>query len=481
MLFNSYQFVIFFGLVFVLNFLLPHKFRWVILLASSYYFYMSWDPKMIVLIIFTTLLHYFAGMYIHKNKDKPKIRKFILVTAILASLAILLFFKYFNFFTTSVSEAFALFSIKFDPVILKLALPMGISFYTFQTLSYTIDVYREKIQPESHPGYMALYVSYFPQLIAGPIGRAGNLLPQFKAEKKMTVKDFDVGIKRVAIGLFKKIVVADTFAKAVNVVYNDVHQFNGFILLVATLMFAVQIYCDFSGYSDMALGVAKMMGIDLMENFRSPYLSKSIKEFWGRWHISLSTWFKDYVYIPLGGNRKGKIRTNFNLFATFLLSGLWHGANLTFIIWGALHGFYQVIERALKIGAKIDKSKAKIALLGIVPTFALVCFAWIFFRANTLDDAFYVIKNMFDGIKQPRTYLAAIKPYLNITSTGIKILFGELLMLLVIDIGNRNGRLIEHLNQRKAWLRWGICVLFVFVVFYLSTKSGNAEFIYAQF
>lgn len=457
------------------------------LLAASYYFYMCWKPELIVLILFTTVVNYLAAIGIEKMTTKNWKRLFLL-GSIVISLGILFFYKYFNFFSHLIGIVLHRFSIPFDPVTLNLILPMGISFYTFQTMSYTIDVYLGRTKMEKHFGYFALYVSYFPQLVAGPIERFDRLLPQLKQKHNFDYNNVTYGLKQIAIGFFKKMVVADTLAKGVNLVYNNVEAYSGLVLVAATVMFAFQIYCDFSGYSDIALGCAKTMGINLMQNFNSPYLSHSIHEFWSRWHISLSTWFKDYVYISLGGNRVSKVRNYFNIMATFLLSGLWHGASWTFVIWGGLHGTYQIIEKAIsKWLPKKEKTYRNILWLRInnfkdvLITFMLVCFGWIFFRANRISDAIYVIRNMFDGINNPLRYLETGIQALDISQLGILILVLELLLLFVIDYAQTKVDINEKISTLAPPLRWGIYLAFTSIVAILSTKGTVAEFIYFQF
>ena len=356
MLFNSVPYAIFLALVFVLHWLLPQRFRWIMLLIASYYFYMSWNPELVVLIALTTLVSYSSGLLIDRFRNaegsKAKLPKLFMILALVICFGVLFFFKYFDFFSESVTSLLRAFSLPVQDITLKLVLPVGISFYTFQTLSYVIDVYRNKIPVEKHLGYYALYVSFFPQLVAGPIERSDNLIPQLRKERTFDYVEGSDGLKWIAIGLFKKVVIADTLSVYVNMVYGNLANYQGLSFIAATIFFAFQIYCDFSGYSDIAIGSAKLLGVQLMKNFDSPYFSKSVREFWSRWHISLSTWFRDYVYIPLGGNRKKLPRVLLNLMITFLLSGLWHGANWTFVVWGALHGFYVVVETLIRRASK---------------------------------------------------------------------------------------------------------------------------------
>ncbi|MCL4128979.1 UNVERIFIED_CONTAM: hypothetical protein GTU68_046359 [Idotea baltica] len=396
MLFNSIQFIYFFPIVLLLYFLSPYKWRWLVLLICSYYFYMSWNVDYVFLILFTTIISYGAAIMIERSKTQ-KTKKIYLATSVVASLGVLFFYKYFNFIGSSLNDVFGSINSSLQVPYLKLLLPVGISFYTFQTLSYTIDVYRGEIATEKHFGIYALYVSFFPQLVAGPIERSTRLLPQFREKNNFKLDNIVKGLKWVIFGFFMKLVIADRLSLYVDSVYNNVYQHDGATFIVATFFFAFQIFGDFAGYSSIAIGVARIMGFDLMTNFKRPYFATSVTDFWRRWHISLSTWFRDYFYIPMGGNRVGVPRWYLNLFLTFLVSGLWHGANWTFVIWGALHGIYIVLENYFKLQVNKDK---KISIFSRVfrtlVVFILVDFAWIFFRANNVTEAFHVVKSIFD-------------------------------------------------------------------------------------
>ncbi|MCB0064655.1 MAG: MBOAT family protein, partial [Caldilineaceae bacterium] len=337
MLFNSLQFIIFFPAVVTIYFLLPHRYRWLLLLAASYYFYAAWQIEYTLLIFISTAVDY-AMAHLMAQSEKLWHRRAYLGVSLLVNLGLLFGFKYFNFFNESVRATLNLFNIFYNVPAFQVLLPVGISFYTFQTLSYTIDVYRGKLAPERHFGRFALYVAFFPQLVAGPIERATHLLPQFHQPMTFNQTRIASGLRLLLWGMFKKVVIADRLALYVNQVYDHPGDHGALTLLIASYFFAFQIYCDFSGYSDIAIGAARVMGFDLMENFRQPYMARSIAGFWRRWHISLSTWFRDYLYIPLGGNRVARWRWYSNLFLVFLVSGLWHGAAWHFVIWGALHG-----------------------------------------------------------------------------------------------------------------------------------------------
>ena len=337
MIFNSIQYGIFLPIVFIIYWSISHKYRWIFLLITSYYFYMSWNVKYVVLILFITGISFAGGIIIDHLKQQNK-KRLILILGISISIILLFVFKYFDFFNISFCNILQYFTINLHPVTLNLILPVGISFYTFQAIGYMVDVYRGDVRAEKHFGIFATFISFFPQLVAGPIERTSDLLPQIKKEKFFNYEQAVLGLKLIVWGLFKKILIADVVAPYVDVVYNDPVSYNGFALLLASLLFTIQIYCDFSGYSDIAIGSAKLLGIELMTNFSHPYFSRSIREFWKNWHISLSSWFQDYVYISLGGNQKGNIRKNINTLLTFGLSGLWHGANWTYVFWGGVHG-----------------------------------------------------------------------------------------------------------------------------------------------
>ena len=344
MTFNSIEFLIFYPIVLLFNFIVPRKYRWIPLLIASLYFYMSYSAELIFLIVFTILVSWVCSLIIEQSQNQA-VRKLCLVLTLVVCLGILAFFKYYNFLAGSVSGIISLFGGARRDFSLDLLLPVGISFYTFQTLSYAIDVYRGTVKTERHLGYYALFVTFFPQLVAGPIERPGNLLPQLKEEHKWDWYNASKGGKKMLIGFFKKIVVADIIAKSIEKIYNDPANAPALGIIIATALFAVQIYCDFSGYTDIAIGCARIMGIKLMQNFDHPYRARSVAEFWRRWHISLSSWFKDYLYFPLGGSRCAKWKAYRNLMIVFLVSGLWHGADWTFVIWGVLHGAFQVVGK----------------------------------------------------------------------------------------------------------------------------------------
>ena len=488
MLFNSLQFVIFFPIVIILYFLIPYKKRWILLLIASYYFYMCWKVDYILLIIISTLIDYICSNKMSRIKEKAKRKKWLLIS-IFSNIGILFGFKYFNFFSENIQTLFNNYNVFYEMPLFNVLLPVGISFYTFQTLSYTIDVYNNKTPAQRHLGVFAVYVSFFPQLVAGPIERSNHLLPQFFREHDFSYIRVKAGLQKMLWGFFKKIVIADNLAILVDGVYNNVDNYSGLTLIVATIFFTFQIYCDFSGYSDIAIGTAKVMGFELRENFKRPYFSKSIREFWQRWHITLSTWFKDYVYIPLGGNRTIKWRWYYNIFITFLVSGLWHGANWTFVIWGALHGTYLIIALALtnpkkQFSSLIQKqSKSFNKLLDVTITFILVAFAWIFFRANNLDDAIYIISNLFVNYNEILNLSE-----LRIQFRGIGLFQDDLIKCFLLILAlflyssyERSGNLWEKLQQKPKWIRWSIYYILVYGILFIAPHSNVNNFIYFEF
>lgn len=482
MLFNSFAFAIFLPIVFGLYWLLPHRFRWGILLAASYYFYMSWNVRYVVLILFTTVVSYISAVMLEGTKSARR-KRGIVAGALLACLGVLFVFKYFNFVSRSLGDFCRMISIPMHPVTLKLMLPVGISFYTFQTLSYVIDVYRGNVRAEKNFGIYATFVSFFPQLVAGPIERSGNLLHQIREEHVFDYNQAVYGMKLLTWGFFKKLVVADNLAVYVDWIYNNLHFYRGLSLIMATVFFAFQIYCDFSGYSDIARGTAKLFGVELMVNFKSPYFSASIKEFWSRWHISLSTWFRDYVYIPLGGNRVNRSRHYFNLVATFLVSGLWHGAEWTFVIWGGLHGLLQVAEQAFRPGRrKADGGEGRGVMWWgrVIIVFLTVCLAWVFFRADTLGDAVYLLTHMFDGIRDPYIYM--LQAYVDMDfSMGEAALLGlYLVILMAYDYASLRTDVLLWVGGRGKVVRYA--VYFGLVTFIIFNRSIiESAFIYFQF
>lgn len=478
MLFNSFAYVIFLPIVFTIYWVLKDRYRWIILLIASYFFYMCSGPQYGILILGVTLVSYLAAIVIDKNSDKRK-KKTALTGTVLVCMGVLFFFKYFNFFSGTANTLMNLVGIKQDPVTLNIVLPVGISFYTFQTMSYVIDVYRGTTQAEYHFGKYATFVSFFPQLVAGPIERSNNFLPQIKQKHVFDYDKAMYGVKLMLWGYYKKIVIADVLSEYVQKVFDSPHDYTGFALVIATVFFTLQIYCDFSGYSDIAIGTAKLFGIDLMTNFKSPYFSGSVREFWSRWHISLSTWFKDYVYIPLGGNRVGKVRHYINLMITFLVSGLWHGANWTFVAWGGVHGLVQVAETAI-IGKKETKSRF-MRVVRTVTVFVFCAFAWIFFVSHTINDAIYVITNCFKGIGNPIAYFRDGFTALGF-GKGMLAVFGSFILIMALyDYISLKQDFIDWISSKKKGTQWLFYIAIGLIVVFFSKKGVAAEFIYFQF
>ena len=449
---------------------------------------MCWKVEYIILINLSTLIDYWASNQMEKEESKEKRKKWLYLSLI-SNLGILFGFKYFNFINENIQTIFDSFNIFYNIPAFDVLLPVGISFYTFQTLSYTIDVYNGKTPAQKHLGVFAVYVSFFPQLVAGPIERSNRLLPQFFKKHDFNYNRVRSGLQQMLWGFFKKVVIADRLAIVVDGVYNNLDSYSGFPLVIATIFFTFQIYCDFSGYSDIAIGSARVMGFELMENFKRPYFSKSISDFWKRWHISLSTWFRDYLYIPLGGNRVVKWKWYYNLFITFLVSGFWHGANWTFIAWGALHGIYLIL--AIVLANPKDKILTALNLKGskihkyyqVIFTFILASFAWIFFRANNITDAFYVVTNLFTDISE-YTNLHAMKLKLRglgVSQNDILISFGLIIFMEMYNLYERSGDVWEKLINKPKWVRWGFYYLLLFGILFLAPYSRVSNFIYFQF
>ena len=478
MLFNSFQFLIFFPLVTLIYFLLPHKWRWLHLLVASCIFYTAFIPVYILILIFTIIIDYIAGILI-ENADGDK-RKWLLTMSIIANVGVLAVFKYFNFFVSNINSLLAGLHIATHPLpYWDIILPIGLSFHTFQAMSYTIEVYRGNQPAERHFGIYALYVLFYPQLVAGPIERPQNLLHQFREKHLFDNERVAKGLRLMLWGLFIKVVIADRLATYVNPVYNNLPEHNGTTILLATLFFSIQIYCDFAGYSYIAIGSAQVMGFKLMTNFKRPYFARNISEFWSRWHISLSTWFRDYVYIPLGGNRVKRSRWYFNLFIVFLISGFWHGADWKYVIWGGLHGFYLVFalltadsRSGFNELSVFAKSPRLLHFIQTISTFVLCAFAWIFFRANSVSDACLAIKKIFlirgsiFGGNNP-----ALLPY---CAVGI-------LILAIVDYKTEFLKGRYPLFTNKSMLIRYISYTFLIITILLIGVFDSGQFIYFQF
>lgn len=485
MLFNSYQYVIFLPVVLALYFSIAGRFRWAVLLVASYVFYMAWEPAYAILIFASTVVDYAVGLQLGRAQ-RPRVRLMLLLCSIVVNLGLLFTFKYFNFFRAVVEDVTSLTGASWDLPQLDVLLPVGISFYTFQTLSYTIDVYRGRKEPERHFGMFALYVSFFPQLVAGPIERSSRLLPQLRQRYAFHYPDAVEGLQLILWGLFKKMVIADSLATVVQTVYASPETYPGPLLALATLCFAYQIYCDFSGYSDIAIGSARLLGVRLMTNFNRPYHARSIQEFWQRWHISLSTWFRDYVYIPLGGNQRAKLRWYLNLMAVFVLSGLWHGANWTFLMWGLVHALLYLawlmtggVRRSL-VG---HGPKAIHSLLQLALTFVCVNLAWVFFRADSLSDAFYVLGHLHDGwslVWHADGGLSEASGVLGIATRKLKGMAAALTFLIVVEKFQKNMTIAELSAAMPRPLRWASYLALTIVILNCGA-THEIPFMYFQF
>ncbi len=481
MLFSTAAFAIFMAIVFTVYWLMPHKYRWIVILTANAWFYISYDVRYLAVILITMVASFLCAILIDREREENK-KKTIMITGVITALSLLFVFKYLNFALYTVSKVLNRISIPVHETTLKLIMPVGISFYTFMAVGYLVDVYRGKTEPVRHFGKYAIFVSFFPNVSSGPIERAGHFIPQIDKEKLFDYDSVVYGARLLMLGMIKKIVIADMMVKYVDEVFNKVPEHHGICFAWATILYTFEIYCDFSGYSDMAIGVARMLGFELTGNFRQPYLASSIKEFWGRWHISLSTWFRDYVYIPLGGNRCKKARRDLNLLITFLLSGLWHGASWTFVLWGGIHGVAQVIENRIKEAIKLDREKEKnlpgpVKLMLTILTFCIVSYAWMFFRANSISEAFYIVRSMFTDLD-----LQGAMTQMTMSDKSVIKTSAAILLLLVFDHFNGKGDLLLKMNKMKAPVRWVIYIASAILVIALKTHNTEIqEFIYFKF
>jgi D-alanyl-lipoteichoic acid acyltransferase DltB (MBOAT superfamily) len=478
MLFNSLEFALFFFVVTCSYWVLPHRARAPLLLAASCLFYMAFVPRYILILAFTIAIDYASGLLIGRTRGHA--RRVWLATSIVANVGVLAYFKYFNFLNETLRSLAETSGHSYPVPPLAIILPIGLSFHTFQSMSYVIEVYRGAQPVERSLLRFALYVMFYPQLVAGPIERPQNLLPQFRIEHTFDYDQAKRGLQLMAWGLFKKVAIADRLAPGVNAVYADPAAYSGSAALMATYLFAVQIYCDFSGYSDIAIGAAQVMGFRLMRNFDRPYASQSIGEFWRRWHISLSTWFRDYVYIPLGGSRRSTARHAFNLMAVFTLSGLWHGADWTFVVWGALNGLYLVTSVAF---GGVRRSMVGLSGLARVPwlhafvrwaiTFHLIVLSWIFFRASSMGDALTTLRAIVSnapGLALPYDIMGG--------RTAVVIAIG---MLVVPEVLQSRIGIRDFISGRPAFARWPAYVALVMMFLLLGNFASPQQFIYFQF
>ena len=483
MLFNSMQFVLFFPAAVLGYFIIPYKWRNLWLLILSYFYYMCWRPEYALLLLLSTLVTYLSGMVISRKKAlaKPAV-----ALSVIINLGLLGFFKYFDFIFDIVRRLCHGAGITIVHPDFDILLPVGISFYIFQSLSYTMDVYRGEVKGEKDFLKYALFVSFFPQLVAGPIERSKNLLGQFDERHDFEYGRVRDGLFRMLWGFFLKLVLSVRLATTVDLIYGHAEDCTGYQLLLGTVLFAFQIYCDFAGYSEIAIGSAKVLGFDLMENFRQPFFAGSCKELWNRWHISLNTWFRDYLYFPLGGSRKGKLRRYVNLMIVFLVSGLWHGANWTFVIWGGLSGLFQILGDLLKkvresLGALVHLKKGSMVhtVLSVICTFMLFCMSLVFFRSQSVDEAFMIMKKIFTGFDISSVFSTSPLS-LGLGTFHLLILVFGLIILFAMDLyREKKGDMVSVFKDNKV-MRWGMYYLLVTLIL-LSANFGAEEFIYFRF
>ena len=496
MLFNSLSFLIFFPIVLLLYFIIPKKLRYILLLIASYYFYMCWNAKYALLLFGSTIITYMAGLIIKATGKRLWLKKTAVAFSLILNFGILFFFKYFDFVFQGLEAVLGEFSIVFESPKLDILLPVGISFYIFQAVGYTIDVYRDKISAEKNILRYALFVSFFPQLVAGPIERSTNLLSQLRNVDKLKLWDakrIQSGALVMLYGYFMKMILADRIATFVDTVYDPVGfvEYSGFVVLIAAVLFSVQIYCDFAGYTYIAIGAAKIMGFDLMNNFNTPYLAVNIKDFWDRWHISLTTWFKDYLYFPLGGSRKGKIRKYFNILIVFLLSGLWHGSAWHYVVWGTLHGLCRIVgEMTQKLRTKIyralrfKRDTLATKLWQVTFTFLLVTILWMFFRGEDVYQTITLLQQMVT-VYNPWVLTDGSLFTLGLDAKEWNVMLTALLALGIVDVCKyKKIDLVSLFIKQNLWFRWlffyvGTMAIVVFGVY--GPQYNAAQFIYFQF
>ena len=487
MLFTTIDYLIFLPIVFIIYWLTRADKRWIVLLVASYFFYANWNVKYVLLIFSVTLISYVSARLINKSResnadgstvsDSKSGGIYLIICAILV-FGTLVYFKYFNFILDTINNISTLFGSDKHFDFISVILPVGISFYIFQAFSYVIDVYRGDVEAEKHFGYFALFISFFPQLVAGPIERTSNLLPQLKSEKQFNYPLAVYGLRLMLWGYFKKLIIADRLAYYADIIFGSYPEFKGFTLVTGMFFFTIQIYCDFSGYSDIAIGSANLLGIRLMTNFKSPYFSSSVKEFFSRWHISLSSWFKDYVYIPLGGNRCSKARHIFNVILTMLVSGLWHGAAWTYVVWGGIHGIGNVLSFG---NGKKKAGRGVVWWIKVFGTFIFCMFAWTFFRAFDFKCAFTVLSKIFVGITSPAAYFIEGYKIIGIGIDESILIVICLLALAVYDYISLDNDVLLLIDNIPRVARYAIYIALTLVIIYFIPTHGNNEFIYFQF
>lgn len=493
-MFNSINFILFFIVVFCLFYAIPNKFRWIVLLAASSIFYVSLAPHYLLLVYGVILVSYLLGLLIDRKTGTT--RKALLWLGIACVTTPLLLYKYFNFFQANATEIAQALHWNYSGELLNFILPIGLSFYTFQAISYLIEIYWGKQKPERHLGIYSLFILFFPQILAGPIARPQGLLHQFKEGRPFNERDISDGLKLMLWGFFKKLVIADRLSIAVHHVYSATSDATGFTLLVATILFAFQIFCDFSGYTDIAIGAAQVLGFKLTNNFNRPYFSKSVAEFWNRWHISLSSWMRDYIYIPLGGSRVAKWKWARNILITFLVSGLWHGANWTFIFWGLLNGCYIVISRFTEKPRNfmvnllmLNKHPQLHKIFRVLFTFSLITITWVFFRAGSLHEALYILQKIATGSFQVLSDIRIIQlsdyrylaSQLGIGIYDLTIALFAIATMELVHLLERKGRMSDLLRTKPLWLRWSFYYAIILAIAFFGAYHGQSEFIYFKF
>lgn len=497
MLFNSTEFLVFFPIVVLFYFVIPNKVRKLYLLIASYYFYMCWNAKYALLLLASTLITYAVGLLINlipldeTDKQKLLLKRIFVAVGFCMNLMILFFFKYVDFLVDSLNGVFNNLGIAQVNIPFDIVLPVGISFYIFQALGYTMDVYRGDVKAEKNFIKYAVFVSFFPQLVAGPIERSSNLLAQFEEKHRFDFEQAKNGVLLMLWGYFQKVVIADRIAALVNNIFDYPQYYEGFEVLIAVVLFAFQVYCDFDGYTNIARGAAQVMGFRLMKNFDAPYFAKTVAEFWRRWHVSLTSWFRDYLYFPLGGSKCSKRKNYRNIMIVFLVSGLWHGAAWTYVIWGGLNGLYQVIG---KVSMPLRKKLYRIfhvhenafshKLLQTIITFCLVDFAWIFFRANSIGSAGLIIKRLF-STWNPWIFFDGSLTTLGLSGVELTLGLLAIAMMMVVDYLHKKGiQLREALSRQDLWFRWSMYIgaVFILLIFGIYGPGFDAsQFIYFQF
>ncbi|MBD5543225.1 MAG: MBOAT family protein [Lachnospiraceae bacterium] len=493
MIFNSIDYLLFFPVVVCLYFLMPKRLKNVWLLVVSYFFYMQWNAKYALLLAGSTFITYVGGLFIERfrNQGKEVPAKACLGFTFLLNLLILFFFKYINFAIDNINRLAGAAGAEINLTHFDILLPVGISFYIFQALSYSMDVYRGEIKATRNIVKYALFVSFFPQLVAGPIERSKNLLGQFDREHRFQVDNVRKGLLMMAWGLFMKMVISDNIAPTVDLVFGNYNGFSGIEIILAVILFGIQIYCDFGGYSLIAIGSAQILDFQLMENFKSPYYAASISEFWKRWHISLTSWFRDYLYIPLGGNRKGTIRKYINQFLIFFVSGIWHGAAWNYIVWGAMNGIFMILEeltvgfrKRVRIRFSVDTSRFSYRLSSRLITFALVNFTWLFFRANSIGEAFFMIKKCIDYLAPERIAGLAFVSMGMSTQITVVVLLSVFLLFLIDGMKYKGIDVVELVFSQGAWLRYVIYGGLLLGILFFGVYGNlyeQTQFIYFQF